>query len=377
MIVSGPWLTAPGLRRVLGLLAEAGHQALVVGGAVRNDLLGVPISDVDIATDARPDRVTALLAGAGLRAIPTGLEHGTITALSDGQAFEITTFRRDVETDGRRAVVAFADRVEDDAQRRDFTINALYATAEGEVLDPTGGLADLPARRLRFVGDPATRIAEDYLRILRLYRFWAQYGAPDRATHAAALAAIRPHVAGLAQISRERIGAEMRKLLAVPDPVPMVADMAAAGVLAQALPGAEAAALPALIAAEGRTPPAALRRIAVLGGTDPVAALRLSRDEARALAAIARAKGLPAHEAAYRHGAEAARDAALIAAAHGAPLPKGLGDAIARGAAATFPICAADLPGLTGKPLGDALKALESRWITSGFTATRADLLGG
>ena len=154
MRVTGPWLTAPGLRRVLGLLSGAGHQALVVGGAVRNDLLGVPISDVDIATDARPDRVTALLAGAGLRTIPTGLEHGTITALSDGQAFEITTFRRDVETDGRRAVVAFADRVEDDAQRRDFTINALYATAEGEVLDPTGGLADLPARRLRFVGDP-------------------------------------------------------------------------------------------------------------------------------------------------------------------------------------------------------------------------------
>ncbi|MFB2532033.1 CCA tRNA nucleotidyltransferase [Paracoccus sp. p4-l81] len=384
MMVRGDWLSAPALRRVLAVLTDAGHRALIVGGAVRNDLLGAPISDIDLATDARPDRVAALMKAAGLRVIPTGIDHGTLTVIAAGQPFEITTFRRDVATDGRRATVAFADDPAEDAQRRDFTMNALYATPDGRVIDPTGGLADLAARRLRFVGDAATRIAEDYLRILRLYRFWAQYGDPDPATHATALAAVRAQAEGLARISRERIGAEMRKLLAAPDPLPMLEDMAAAGVLAIALPGAQITDLAALIAQERatNTPPTALRRLAALGGDDPTAALRLSRAEGAHLSALAAPLDLPGPQGigalAYRHGAATATDAVLIAAARaGAPPPPDWRDRIAIGTAAVFPLRAADLPHLSGPALGARLKQAEARWIASGFAASRDDLRDG
>ena len=161
------------------MLEEGGHRAYFVGGCVRNALIGAEVSDVDIATDARPERVAALAFRAGLKAIPTGIAHGTVTVVSGGHAFEVTTFRRDVATDGRRAVVVFSDDVAEDAARRDFTMNALYAAADGTVIDPTGeGLADLAARRVRFVGEPARRIAEDHLRVLRFFRFHAWYGDP-------------------------------------------------------------------------------------------------------------------------------------------------------------------------------------------------------
>ncbi|WP_374189447.1 CCA tRNA nucleotidyltransferase, partial [Paracoccus thiocyanatus] len=213
--LSAPFLDDPALKRVLAALAAQGAQALVVGGAVRNALLGEPASDVDISTSARPQDTVRLAQAAGLRSVPTGIEHGTVTVIADGRGFEVTSFRRDVETDGRRAVVAYSDRIEDDAQRRDFTMNALYATASGEVLDPVGGLPDLAARRLRFVGDPRARIAEDYLRILRFFRLLAWYG---READLHALAACRELRQGLAGISRERIGHEMRKLLDAPRP---------------------------------------------------------------------------------------------------------------------------------------------------------------
>ena len=161
----------PGLQQVLAALVP--HPALIVGGAVRNALLGEPVEDMDIATALRPERVLELAAAAGLKVVPTGIEHGTVTVVAAGEGFEVTTFRRDVETDGRRAVVEFSDRLEEDAARRDFTMNALYAGADGAVIDPVGGLDDLAARRLRFVGDPDQRIAEDYLRILRFFRFHA------------------------------------------------------------------------------------------------------------------------------------------------------------------------------------------------------------
>ncbi len=381
MRLRGDWLAAAPLRQVMGVLSSAGHRVLIVGGAVRNDLLGLPISDVDLTSDALPDRVMALMRQAGLKVVPTGIDHGTVTVVAQGQPFEITTFRRDVETDGRHATVAFAGSEDEDAQRRDFTINALYATADGQVIDPTGGLADLPARRLRFVGDPDARIAEDYLRILRLYRFWAQYGDPDPAVHAQALAAIRPQIAGLARISHERIGAEMRKLLAASDPRPMLADMAAAGVLAIVLPGANVARGVRLIGldlAEGATDGAALRRLAALDADDPAGALRLSRSEDRHLTAIRAACALAdPGEAAYRHGAAAARDAVLLRRADGLPVPTDAQARINAGAGASLPVRAADLPHLSGADLGRALRQIEARWIASGFRASRDDLLNG
>jgi poly(A) polymerase len=379
MKVAGDWLAHPGTQGVLGVLAGAGHQALVVGGCVRNALLGVAVADVDIATDALPGQVADLCAAAGFKVVPTGLDHGTLTIVADGRAHEVTTFRRDVETDGRRAVVAFAATVEQDAARRDFTMNALYARGDGTVIDPLRGLPDLQARRVRFVGDAQARIAEDALRILRFFRFHAWYGDPGAGMDPDALAAIAAGLDGLDRLSRERVGHEMRKLLAAPDPAPAVAVMQAVGVLGHLLPGADARALAPLVHLETGLPPRWLRRLAVLGGQDVADRLRLARAEAQALDRLRAALALPLRECAWRHGAEVATDAALVLAASlGAPLPDGWQAAIAHAAVQRFPVTAADLmPQVQGAELGSRLKAMEARWIASGFTLSRAALLAG
>ncbi|MFC0811827.1 CCA tRNA nucleotidyltransferase [Paracoccus panacisoli] len=355
----------PGLRAVLGALAPV--RALVVGGAVRNALLGEPVEDIDLATDARPERVIALAEAAGLKAVPTGIAHGTVTLVADGRGFEVTTFRRDVETDGRRAVVAFSDRLEEDAARRDFTINALYAGADGAVIDPVGGLPDLAARRLRFVGDADRRIAEDYLRILRFFRFHARYGRPGGADPAALDACARG-AAGLARLSRERIGAELRKLLDAPDPREAVRLMDETGVLAVILPGADPTRLARVMAAEPDFPPPSPRwpvRLAALGGAEAAERLRLSRHESRAQEELRFAGSLG--EAAWRFGQARAGELALLRAADGA-LPAGWRDRIAAAEGQRLPVTAADLAGrLTGAALGRGLKAAEAAWIESGF----------
>ena len=229
------WLQAPETRRVLDALTQDGGEARFVGGAVRNALAGQPVSDIDIATPLTPDEVTRRLQAAGLGAVPTGIDHGTITAIADGKPFEITTLRRDVSTDGRRATVAFTTDWKADAARRDFTINALYATADGQLFDYFGGLADLDAGRVRFIGDPIARIREDYLRILRLFRFHAWYGRGE--IDGDALRAAVSERAGLAILSGERIQKELLRLLEAADPVPVLRAMAAAQILSELLPG--------------------------------------------------------------------------------------------------------------------------------------------
>ena len=378
MRIGGTWLQRAETQAVLGCLAQAGFQALLVGGCVRNALLGQPVADVDIATDARPETVSDLAEKAGFHVVPTGIDHGTVTVVSGGIPHEITTFRRDVETDGRRAVVAFSDRIAEDAARRDFTMNALYAQADGRVIDPLGGLPDLLARRLRFVGDAETRIREDYLRILRFFRFHAWYGDPAGGLDPDGLAACAAFSAGLETISRERIGAEMRKLLAAPDPAPAVAAMAQAGVLLRILPGADPRALAPLVHLEGGLPPRWQRRLAVLGGQDRSARLRLSNPEKRRLAALDEAlSGMePPAVLGWRLGAEGGTDAVLARAAlTGAPPPEGWQAEVARGAGAEFPVKAADLPGLAGPALGRRLKDLERRWCGSALRLTRDQLL--
>ena len=376
MKLDGDWLRAAPLQAVLGLLTEAGHQALLVGGCVRNAALGEDLSDIDIATDARPERVMDLAAQAGLKAIPTGIDHGTVTVVADGRAHEITTFRRDVETHGRHATVAFSDDIHEDAARRDFTMNALYAQADGTVLDPLGqGLADLSARHLRFVGDPDARIQEDYLRILRFFRFTAWYGRdldPD------GYAACAANLDGLAGLSRERVGAEMLKLLGAPDPAPAVAAMAQAGILQAVLPGADARGLAPLIHLEAR-PADALRRLAVLGGTDVAERLRLSKAQSKRLERLHEAALSPERPEVlgYRLGAEDGADACLLHhALMGQEMPEGWQDRIGFGARQVFPVQAADLmPEFTGGALGEKLRALEARWVASGFTLSRSELL--
>ena len=379
MKITGTWLTRPETQAVCAMLTGAGYRALMVGGCVRNALLGLAVHDVDIATDALPQAVTDLAMAAGFKAVPTGFDHGTVTVVAGGIGHEITTFRRDVATDGRRATVAFSTLIGEDAARRDLTMNALYATPAGEVIDPLGALPDVLARRVRFVGDATARITEDRLRILRFFRFHAIYGDPEGGLDPEGLAACAANADGIEQLSRERVGAEMGKLLAARDPAPAVAAMAGAGILARVLPGADPRALAPLVHFEAGIAPRWQRRLAVLGGQDVGRRLRLARKDAAALALVRAEIGAtrsPA-ELGYRFGPALAADMVLArAAVLAVPPPFGWRGDIARGAAAEFPLAAADLmPALHGPALGARLKALESRWISSGFSLSRAQLL--
>jgi poly(A) polymerase len=378
--VTGEWLTDEATQSVLAALESGGARALLVGGCVRNALLGAPVADIDIATDTRPERVIEIAQSAGIKAVPTGIDHGTVTLVAGGIPHEVTTFRSDIETDGRRAVVRFSDRMEEDAARRDFTMNALYADRTGEVLDPLGGLVDLTARRVRFIGDATARIAEDYLRSLRFFRFHAWYGDPAAGMDAEALAAIAGNLDGLDGLSHERVGAEMLKLLGAPDPAPSVAAMRSVGALARFLPGADDGALTVLvdIEAQAGAAPKPLRRLAVLGGENVAGTLRLSRKQARYLADLVALIGntAGAAEIAWRYGEATAIDTILLRCAlMGQPWPGGVLQEIEQGASARFPVRTRDLPDLRGAALGARLKALETDWIASGFTLDRDALL--
>ncbi len=227
-----PWMIAPETRTVMAALGEARF----VGGAVRNALLGTSVADIDIAVPLRPEQAQARLMAAGIKVVPTGIDHGTVTAIIGSRAFEITSLRRDVETDGRHAVIAYTSDWSEDAFRRDFTINALYADADGEIFDYATGVEDLIAGRVRFMGDAATRIAEDYLRILRLFRFHAWYGKGD--IDAEGLRASADARSYLAKLSGERIAKELLRLVEAPAPGGVLRVMAAAGILPELLPGA-------------------------------------------------------------------------------------------------------------------------------------------
>ena len=343
-----------------------------VGGAVRDTLADCPVKDIDMATSLLPDMVMARLKAADLRAVPTGIAHGTITALLSGGAVEVTTLRRDVTTDGRHATVAFSTDWHEDASRRDFTINALYADPRTlEIADFFGGQADLAARRVRFIGDPRARICEDYLRILRYFRFQARFGKmPADAAAEAACAALAP---GLKGLSRERVGWELLRLLAEPDPAPTIARMAALGVLAQVLPEADPDALPALIAAEARAmvAPDPLRRLAALLPADPhlaeavAARLRLSVAQKKRLACAAARRPGDAGDTralAYRLGPTQACDRLLLAGS-------GL-DAIAGWTPPRFPLKGGAIVARgvhAGPEVARIMQTLENRWIAEGF----------
>jgi len=319
------WRMRPGLVRLIDVLSDDGGAARFVGGAVRDTMLGLAVADVDIATPVLPEEVLARLAHAGIKAVPTGIAHGTVTAVSDGRPYEVTTLRRDMATDGRRATVAFAEDWRADAARRDFTFNALYADpASGEVFDWFGGLDDLAAGIVRFIGDPAQRIAEDHLRIMRYYRFAARFGrgALDAASHAAVVAARHT----LRALSRERVADELMKLLALATPFDAVRQMAADEVLAEILPEADARApdrLAKLLANEtiiGAHPEAVRRMAALLPSPDTAetaaARLRLSRRMRERLGTLARmgeaGLAMPARHLAYRTDIATARDCWLL-----------------------------------------------------------------
>ena len=366
------WRKRPGLGELVAALG-GGDAVRLVGGAVRDGLLGLAVSDIDMATRLEPAEVVARLGTAGIKAVPTGIAHGTVTAVTAGTPVEVTTLRRDVATDGRHAIVAFGGDWREDAARRDFTINALYADwASGEVYDWFGGLADLDARRVCFIGDPLTRIAEDHLRILRFFRFHARFGvgAPD----AEGLAACTARANDLMALSRERIAMEVLKLLGGPDPVPVVRVMIDHDIFAAVLPEFnDASALERLVAREASfgVEGDAIRRLAALVGSDTARArtiaarLKLSNALTKRLAVAADPVDSAAEAIAYRYGVESAIDRLL--------LDNGSGPEVAALADWQRPAL-----GLTGKHLiarglapgpivATTLRRIEEAWVAAGF----------
>jgi poly(A) polymerase len=380
-----PWLTAPATRAVMAALEAAGGSgcARFVGGCVRNALIGTPVADIDIATTLKPEETDRAIRAAGLKAVPTGIAHGTVTAVSERQPFEITSLRRDVSTDGRNATVAFTDDWAEDAARRDFRLNALYADGEGRVFDPTGeGVADAAAGRIVFVGDPGTRIREDYLRILRFFRFFAWYGRDE--PDAAALEACRTLAPGMVRLSAERVSKELMTLLAAPDPRIAMAAMAEAGVLAQVLP--EAVHGPLFEAAVELSPDPVIRLMTLFPTDERLvreASTRLrlpnsTRDRLTAAAVAAPAVSLSMSDpdvraVVYRFGGRAVADTLHLRMAE---RPAKAADgrrllALAEGwRRPTMPVGGRDLARLgiePGPETGRLLKAFEDRWIADDF----------
>ncbi len=364
---AGGWRSRERLVELVALLG-GDAETRAVGGAVRDTLLDLPVADIDLATRLLPEEVMARVKASRFKAVPTGLKHGTVTAVTPDGPIEVTTLRRDVSTDGRHAEVAFTDDWRADAARRDFTINALYGdVGDGTVQDYFGGLDDLAERRVRFIGEPLERIAEDHLRILRFFRFHARFGrgAPD----AAGLAACAARANDLMALSRERIANELLRLLAGDDPAPTLAVMVEHGILKPVLPEIDTTGV-ARLAALVRIEPegSAIRRLAALLGPGPALAadvagrLRLSNSQGKRLAiATGWTKGGKPEALAYRLGLEGAADQLLLrgeteAAAKLTPAP-------------ALPLRGADLlaRGLSGPDVGRALGRIESAWIEAGF----------
>lgn len=390
-LAGAPWFQAPALQAVLAALNGDGIETRLVGGAVRNALMGLPVGEIDLATTAVPEEVVRRAAAAGLRTVPTGIAHGTVTVLSAGVPFEVTTLREDVETDGRHAVVRFGTDWAQDAARRDFTFNALYADAHGRIFDPMGGLPDLLARTVRFIGDPDTRICEDHLRILRLFRFHAAYGVGPLDPPALS-AAVRLR-AGLDRLSRERIRAELVKLLVAPGAAATLTVMSETGLLGRILGGvADGRGLARLVALEQalNLAPDAMRRLGVLAVRIVEDAerlrgrLRLSNAEFARLEALCGAPpvraGLhaPAARAViYRIGRTAFLDRLLIACARRGGDPAELAEMAATWAPPNSPFAAADFMarGLRPGPrLGAALARAKAAWIAADFPHDAAQI---
>ena len=390
--INAAWLHSPALAKVFAALTKEGAEARVVGGAVRNALINRTVKDVDVATTARPDEVIRLATQAGLGAHPTGIEHGTITVVADKHPFEVTTLRRDVETDGRHAVVTFTTSWEEDAARRDFTINALSCTPDGTIYDYAGGLDDLRNRRVRFIGDARARIHEDYLRILRFFRFAAEYGNGNLDPQG--LAAADAMKEGLSLLSAERVRAEVLKLLAAPSAVDVANAMYKSGIIQLILrTRLEPDCFARLAAIESQLgePPDALARLTALAAHDADDAatlaqeLRLSNAEAARIAVASAgdpaidpvAPDASARAALYKLGAENFTRAARIAwARSGAPIDSSRWRARTflpdRWKAPVMPFSGADVLALglaPGPKIGVVLAAFERWWIGNDFPA--------
>jgi poly(A) polymerase len=383
------WRHAEGLERVVEALTDEHGGPRIVGGAVRDTLLGLPVTDVDLATMLLPNVVADRLEAARIKAVPTGLDHGTITAVADGKNYEITTLRRDVATDGRRATVVFATDWREDAARRDFTINALYADPDtGEIFDYFGGLEDLKNGTLRFIGDANQRIAEDHLRILRYFRFLARFG--EGAIDPKAIVACAEAANNLLALSRERIASELLKLLALPDPLPAISLMAEHAIFASFLPELSDNAVETLdrllvrekAAVKKLSLPA--RLLSLLPRDADIAqnvAMRLKLSNAMRADMVARVSGPPPvanniRALAYLQNMECARDAAMLFAND--PEFAACMKQLEGWVVPEFAIKGGDLikRGLSmGPVVAETLRLVEARWISEGFPRERVQAI--
>jgi tRNA nucleotidyltransferase/poly(A) polymerase len=403
LLAGAEWLERETTRTVLDLLNRDGEEARAVGGSVRNAVMGIPVTDVDIATTAAPGEVMRRAEAAGIKAVDTGSEHGTVTLVPDHEPIEVTTLRQDVETYGRHARVTFTRDWASDARRRDFTMNALYAGPDGTVYDPLGGYADLQARRVRFIGDPHERIREDYLRILRFFRFEAEYGAPDtprETMDSEALTAIEQESEGLERLSGERVHTELVRLLAARGAARSLEVMMDTGVIVRLLGGAPRltafSRVQAIQRARGFTADPMVRLAALAVRVEEEAErlarnLRLSNAERDELVALPRAArkldagmaSLDAKAALYRLGPKVYRGGVLLAwSGARAEVEDAAWSALFalpdEWTPPAFPLKGSDLLALGMQPgpeVGDALRALEQRWIEGDFAADRETLM--
>ena len=375
------WLNQSSSQFLPKIFSGYGHQALFVGGCVRNSILNMPVIDIDMATDALPETIIKISKEHNFKFIPTGLEHGTITLIIDNISYQITTFRSDITNDGRHAKVEFTTSLLLDASRRDFTINALYCDGYGKIIDPLNALDDLNNRVIKFIGDPNKRIAEDHLRILRFFRFQAIYGNKMLKIDLHALEACREHKAKLGTLSRERITSELHKLLLSDDPIRTMTKMIDTGVLNELIKNCKISSFISYIEAEKKYKIKInwLGRLLSLHGTNIEEVLAFSRQELKMIKYTKRAikKNVPIFEFSYYNGMEYGIIYLLLQ--HGSKktaLSKILINKVSAIMTKKFPVTAKDLmPRLKGKKLGDELKRLEIQWIKSDFTLNKNQLL--
>ena len=315
MKISADWLSKPSTQLIMQILLSGGHEAFFVGGCVRNALFDLKATDIDISTSATPKRVMELMNQAGLTTIPTGIDYGTVTVVSEKQNYEITTFRKDIETDGRRAKVKYSESVLEDAKRRDFSINAIYSEQDGTILDPLNGIVDIAKKRVKFIGDPYARIKEDYLRILRFFRFLALFGREDE-SHEIEIAAIRDLRDGLDTISAERKSDEILKLFAAPNPQYSIVLMEAADISSKIFDAYNYNSLNNLRELEDRleVTPCATRRLAAYTEDNLNSKLRFSNRIAKAHKVLREEAGSKkdAAELSYRYNDKLALDSILV-----------------------------------------------------------------
>ena len=380
MKISADWLNKPSTRLVMERLVSRGYQAYFVGGCVRNTLLNIEVTDIDIATSAHPKKVLEIMENAGLKALPTGIEHGTVTVVANKKNYEVTTLREDIETDGRRAKVKFSKSILEDAKRRDFSINAIYSEQDGTILDPLDGIADIFEKRIKFIGDPYERIKEDYLRILRFFRFLALFGKEDE-THEIEIAALNDLRDGLDTVSAERKSDEILKLFAAPSLKYSIFLMEKANISSKIFDVYDYESLKNLKKSEDRleVAPCGIRRLAAYTDDNLKSHLRFSNKLAKAHEVLREeaASQKDAAELSYRYNEKLALDSILVRSSlHGTEPSGDVFSRIKLGSVSKFPVKSADLTEyFSGPKLGEILAYLEQKWIESDFTLSKERLL--